>query len=329
MLLLHGLPESISETSVHAIIFSMSTTTSNHHPLIIAHRGASAFAPENTMAAFRLAKELGADGIELDVMLSADQKLVVHHDNSVNRTTDGKGTVAEMTWDELKDLDAGSKFGEDFSGEPLPLLEQVFEELGRKLLINVELKNYASPRDSLTEMVVDLVKRMELEESVLLSSFNATNLLRAYSAAPEIRRGLLTLPGLAGSLYRGWYGRRFQYDALHPYFLDVKPKLVERLHKRGKQFRTARESRQGMLSSPALADNPLRHRHESRFQYDALHPHYPDVRPKMVEKLHKHGKQVNVWTVDEPEDLRRMKAYQVDSVICNDPAQARQVLETP
>ena len=268
-----GLPESISEISVHAIIFPMSTNTSNHHPLIIAHRGASAFAPENTMAAFRLAKELGAEGIELDVMLSADQKLVVHHDNSVNRTTDGKGKVAEMTWDELKDLDAGSKFGEEFSGEPLPLLEQVFEELGRKLLINVELKNYASPRDRLTEMVVDLVKRMELEESVLLSSFNAKNLLRAYRAAPEIRRGLLTLPGLAGSLYRGWYGKRFQYDALHP--------------------------------------------------------HYPDVRPKMVEKLHKHGKQINVWTVDEPEDLRRMKAYQVDSVICNDPAQARQVLETP
>lgn len=176
----------------------MSTSISNHHPLIIAHRGASAFAPENTMAAFRLAKELGAEGIELDVMLSADQKLVVHHDNSVNRTTDGKGKVAEMTWDELKDLDAGSKFGEEFSGEPLPLLEQVFEELGRKLLINVELKNYASPRDRLTEMVVDLVKRMELEESVLLSSFNAKNLFKSLQSSPGDSAWLVDLTWSGG-----------------------------------------------------------------------------------------------------------------------------------
>lgn len=257
---------------MHAIIFSMQTTTSTNYPLIIAHRGASALAHENTMAAFRLAKQLGADGIELDVMLSADQKLVVHHDNSVNRTTEGKGKVAEMTWDELKDLDAGSKFGEAFLNEPLPLLEQVFEELGGKFLINVELKNYATPKDQLTEIVIDLIKKMGLEESVILSSFNAKNLLKAYQAAPEIRRGLLTLPGLAGSLYRGWYGRRYQYDALHPYFQDAKPKLIENLHKRGKQ--------------------------------------------------------INVWTVDKAEDLRRMKAYQVDMVICNDPAHARQVFET-
>lgn len=249
----------------------MAQVTSLSHPRIIAHRGASALAPENTMAAFRLACELGADGIELDVMLSKDKKLVIHHDNSVNRTTNGQGKVFDLKWDYLKTLDAGSKFGDQYSGESLPLLEQVFEELGRKFLINVELKNYATPRDELTEMVIELIEKMSLEGSVILSSFNANNLLKAKAKNPAIRRGLLALPGLAGSPYRGWLGKRYDYHALHPYHQDVKPGLVRRLHQAGKQ--------------------------------------------------------VNVWTVDNAEDLQRMRDLQVDIVICNDPRHARQVYE--
>lgn len=241
-------------------------------PLIIAHRGASALAPENTMASFRLAKELGADGIELDVMLSTDDKLVVIHDQSVNRTTTGQGKVNEMRWDELKTLDAGVKFGERFAGEPLPLLDQVFEELGGQFLINVELKNYATPRDQLTEKVIDLIMQKGLKKSVILSSFNARNLLKAESLEPTILRGLLTLPGLPGIPYRGCLGKRYHYDALHPY------------HK--------------------------------------------DVNQKMVSRLHAAGKKVNVWTVNKPEDLRRMRDFGVDMVICNDPADAREVIET-
>lgn len=240
-------------------------------PLIIAHRGASAFAPENTMAAFRLAKELGADGIELDVMLSADGKLVVIHDQSVERTSNGQGKVNEMSWNELSALDAGSKFDIRFNGEPIPQLEQVFEELGGHFLINVELKNYATPRDQLTEKVIDLIRKMGLNESVVLSSFNARNLLQAENLETRIRRGLLTLPGLPGIPYRSRLGKRYHYDALHPY------------HK--------------------------------------------DVNVKMVNRLHTEGKKVNVWTVDKPADLLRMKMLGVDMVICNDPAHAREVLE--
>ncbi len=204
------------------------------HPLIIAHRGASALAPENTMAAFRLAYELGADGIELDVMLSQDQKLVVHHDQSVNRTTNGHGKVFELKWDYLKTLDAGSKFGDQFVGEPLPLLENVFEELGGKFLINVELKNYATPNDDLTALVVDLIEKMNLADAVILSSFGGKNLLQARAKNPSIRRGLLAMPGLAGSPYRGFLGKRFDYTALHPYHGDVRPSLVRRMHQKGK-----------------------------------------------------------------------------------------------
>ena len=249
----------------------MSEHARQPRPLLIAHRGSSAAAPENTMAAFRLAKEQGADGIELDVMLSADERLVVHHDQAVNRTTNGQGKVSEQLWDQLKHLDAGSKFGDAFIGEPIPLLEDVFEEFGGHYLINVELKNYATPRDNLVERVIELIRKTNLEDTILLSSFSGSNLLKANTLAPGIRRGLLALPCLAGSPYRGWLGKRFRYDALHPFYADVKPQLVDRLHREGKQ--------------------------------------------------------VNVWTVDKPEDLLRMRASGVDMVICNDPAHARRVYE--
>jgi glycerophosphoryl diester phosphodiesterase len=240
-------------------------------PLIIAHRGDSANAPENTLAAFRLAYENGADGIELDAMLSADQRLVVIHDDTLDRTSNGHGKVGEMPLTALRELDAGTWFSPKFKGEPIPLLDEVFTELGGKFLINIELKNYKTPKDQLPELVVTLVKKHALSDSVLLSSFNARNILRAKSLAPEIRTGLLTLPGLLGLPMRGFLGRRYGADDLHPY--------------------------------------------------------YRDVSAKMVQTRHLKGQKVNVWTVDAPNDLRRMQSCGVDMIICNDPAYARQILE--
>ena len=255
---------------MHAIIALMSKNT-HFIPLIVAHRGDSANGPENTLAAFRLALENGADGIELDVMLSADQKLMVIHDDTLDRTSNGHGKVADLPFAALRELDAGSWYGLKFKGEPIPLLEEVFAELGGKFLINVELKNYKTPKDQLPELAVKLVKKHGLSDSVLLSSFNASNLPRVKSLAPEIRTGLLTLPGLLGLPMRGLLGRRFKADDLHPYYRDVSTRMV--------QFR------------------------------------------------HKLGQNVNVWTVDAPEDQRRMQAFGVDMIICNDPARARQILE--
>ena len=219
---------------MHAIITLMPKNT-NQIPLIIAHRGDSANAPENTLSAFRLALENGADGIELDVMLSADQKLVVIHDDTLDRTTNGHGKVGDSPSAALRELDAGSWFSPKFKGEPIPLLDEVFAELGGKFLINVELKNYKTPKDQLPEFVVALVKKHGLIDSVLLSSFNARNLPRAKSMAPEIRTGLLTLPGLLGLPMRGFLGRRRGADNLHPYYRDVSPKMVQSRHKLGQK----------------------------------------------------------------------------------------------
>ena len=141
-------------------------------PAIFAHRGASAYAPENTLASFELAIHQEADAIELDAKLTADGQVVVIHDQTVNRTTDGNGRVGKMTLTQIRQLDAGSYFAAAFYDERIPTLEEVFETVGRKILINIELTNYASMKDSLPEKVADLVRRHQLEKRVMFSSFN-------------------------------------------------------------------------------------------------------------------------------------------------------------
>ena len=229
-------------------------------PKIIAHRGASAHAPENTIAAFQLALDQGADGIELDVMLTKDKHLVVIHDDSVDRTTDGSGIVRQMTLKALKSLDAGG-------GQKIPSLGEVLDTFGGRYLINIELKNYTSLFDALPMEVAKLVKEYHLESSVLISSFNPFNLLRFRNQLPEVALGLLTEPKQA----KKWLWRLFKYDALHPHFSDVDQILVSYLHSRNCE--------------------------------------------------------VNVWTVDESQEIQRLAQLNVDSIITNDPQHARKVLE--
>src|SRR5512139_1857475 len=116
-------------------------------PIIFAHRGASAHAPENTLAAFELALAQQADAIELDVKLSADGRVIVIHDSTVDRTTDGHGKVKDMSLADLKALDAGSFFSSEFAGEKIPTLDEVFEAVGRRTFINIELKNHRTRGD--------------------------------------------------------------------------------------------------------------------------------------------------------------------------------------
>ncbi|MEJ5202837.1 MAG: glycerophosphodiester phosphodiesterase family protein, partial [Anaerolineales bacterium] len=195
-----------------------------------AHRGASAHAPENTLAAFKLAVEHGADAIELDAKLSADGEVVVIHDQTVDRTTNGHGTVRKLKLEELKKLDAGLHFGARFSGERIPTLAEVFESIGKDLFINVEFTNYASPGDELVVRVVELVRKYQLEERVLFSSFFAGNLIRAGNLLPEVPRGMLAEEGWSGWLARSVLRRRVAPHAIHPYFTDVTRDLVRKHH---------------------------------------------------------------------------------------------------
>jgi len=200
-------------------------------PVIFAHRGASAHAPENTLAAFELAFVQGADAIELDAKLSADGHVVVIHDLTVDRTTGAHGRVKDMKLAELQALDAGGFFSANFSGEKIPLLDEVFESLGQKLFINVELTNYSTPRDHLVESVCMLVKRFNLQKRILFSSFFASNLSKARSYLPEVPCGLLAYGGLLGAWTRSFGFAFGNYAALHPYLTDVSQQQVARVHR--------------------------------------------------------------------------------------------------
>ena len=204
-------------------------------PVIFAHRGASAHAPENTLASFRLALSQGADAVELDAQLSADGQVVVIHDPTVDRTTNGHGRVAQLNLTELRSLDAGSFFSEKYRGEKIPLLEEVFEAVGQKMFINVELKNSAELRAPLVEKVCGLVEKQGLEKRIILSSFLASDLNKAKRLLPEVPRGLLALDGWMGAWARSFGFSFGDYAALHPYLGDVTKQQIVRVHRLGRR----------------------------------------------------------------------------------------------
>ena len=146
--------------------------SSVQRPLIIGHRGASAAAPENTLAAFALAQEQGADGIELDVQLSADGWPVVIHDSKLERTTNGQGSVQNFSLAQLQELDAGE-------GQPIPTLDEVFETFGPSFLYNVELKTAALRDTGLAAAVADRIQAHHVENQTVVSSFNPLAVRRA------------------------------------------------------------------------------------------------------------------------------------------------------
>jgi len=155
--------------------------------LNIAHRGASGSFPENTVSAFRAAIDAGADMCELDVQLSRDGAVVVIHDDTVERTTDGKGEVAELTLAELKRLDAGAKFkGGPFKGAQIPTLEEVFAVTGGKCGLNIELK-----AGGLEHQVAQIMQARNALGDSIVSSFNWEYLKKLQQLHFNIRIGLL------------------------------------------------------------------------------------------------------------------------------------------
>ena len=147
--------------------------------MVVAHRGFSGAAPENTLAAFRKAIEAGSDMIELDVHLSKDGKIVVIHDETLERTTNGQGKVADHTLQEIKKLDAGSWFNPQFAGERIPALREVLALAQGKVPVNIEIKNPTHGKYAITELsekALQEVKRAEMLNQVIFSSFNPVSL---------------------------------------------------------------------------------------------------------------------------------------------------------
>jgi glycerophosphoryl diester phosphodiesterase len=200
-------------------------------PLILCHRGAKNYAPENTLAAFKVALELGADGFELDTQLTSDGHVVVYHDTTVDRITNGHGKLSQLPLAELRKLDAGSSFSEKFRGEKISTLDEVFETSGKGAIINVELKNFSTPFDNLVEKVCEVVRRHGMQKNTIFSSFLPWNLKKAARILPEVPRGLITIKGRWGVWGRSFGFSFGDYDALHPHLDDVTAQQVQRVHK--------------------------------------------------------------------------------------------------
>nr|WP_281378788.1 glycerophosphodiester phosphodiesterase family protein [Paenibacillus phyllosphaerae] len=164
---------------------------------IVAHRGASAYAPENTMAAFELAAEMQADYIELDVHMSKDGELVVIHDEALARTTDGEGLVKDHTWEELRQLDAGGKFDPVYRGEPIPLLREVLARYAGRIGILIELKSpaqYPGLEEKLAELIEETVQGQPSDSSatpIMVQSFDLGSIQRLAKRLPDIPRAAL------------------------------------------------------------------------------------------------------------------------------------------
>ena len=173
----------------------------SNKPLIFAHRGAKAVAPENTLPAFAKALEMGVDGIELDVHSSRDGQLAVIHNFSVNKLTNRRGLVRHFTAAQLAAMDAGSHLGPQFAGTGIPTLDQVFDLVGNRCLVNVEIKSN-SP------------------------SFNAITLIRLHALDPKVQLGFLYYLPMPTYLLDAWFTSVMQLRALHPYHKLVNADLM-------------------------------------------------------------------------------------------------------
>lgn len=237
---------------------------------VFAHRGASKYAPENTMEAFRLAYEMGADGMELDVHLTKDGELVVNHDQSIDRTSNGHGLIAEMTYEELLKYDFSYKFTDKYSHVKIPLLREVLafvKETG--MLLNIELKFNPNANDGMEEKTVALVKEFDITDQIIISSFGHNSLDKIKKISPE----LVTAALYDCELYRPWnYVKTFGATGLHPVGYVVSEELVAESHK------------SGVFVNVWTVDNPSDMEKLIRIGTDGIITNVPDVARKVVDQ---------------------------------------------
>lgn len=186
--------------------------------LIYGHRGASGYAPENTLEAFRLAMKMGADGFELDVHMSKDGELVVIHDESVDRTTDGHGLVKDLPLAQLKALDASNHM-EAYRGARIPTLAEVYDLIrDTRHIVNVEIKTDECFYPQIEEKCLALAREKGVEERILYSSFNHHTLRKMRRLKPDAKLGML----FGDIMIRPWeYAKSMDVDFLHPMKMNI------------------------------------------------------------------------------------------------------------
>lgn len=210
--------------------------TNRNYPLVYGHRGASGYCPENTMIAFEKARDLGADGVELDVQMSKDGELVVIHDESVDRTSNGHGFVKDHTFQQLRQLNFNRTHPE-YPWADIPTLEEVLKLIKEAgMIVNIELKNGIFDYPGLEKKVIELVRRLEMEDQVIYSSFNHKSCLRTHEIDPKAYVGFLYEDGF---LNVPEYVKEHGGNALHPaFYLLQDPETIIKARELGLEINT-------------------------------------------------------------------------------------------
>ncbi len=207
---------------------------------VISHRGANIYAPQNTLPAFRRALEIGVDGFETDVHLSQDGTLVLCHNYTIDKTSDGKGSISQMTLGQLKAHDFGSYFSPKFVGTQIPTLQEFLElvrQNGGLRVLNIELKSPRANETSIVRDTIEMVKDFEMFNSLILSSFDPKLLAEAKRIDPAVKTGFLYSPNskVIFRIYRNplEVAKEIGADALHPFSMYVNADLVRKTHEAG------------------------------------------------------------------------------------------------
>lgn len=234
---------------------------------IIAHRGASGYAPENTLFAFKKAVEMGAKAIEFDVQMSKDNQLVVIHDFYLQRTTSGHGAVMFQDYKTIKSYDAGSSFDPIFSKEYVPLLEEVLDVFPEDMEIHLEIKkNFMETRD-FEEDIYQIIKKRGLIDQTIFSSFDH-HCLQNFLKHKDVKVGMLNGSSMIGTInYMKEYG--LASFSLHQEATYVTPQLVKEVHDANLQLNTY------PVDDPTLAE------HFMKIGVDGIFTNYIDLMTKV------------------------------------------------
>lgn len=258
---------------------ALATTSSKPTKLLrIAHRGASGYAPENTLAAFDKAVEMKCDYIELDIHLSKDRKIVVIHDNTVDRTTDSSGKVCDLTLAELQQLDAGSWFDKRFKGETIPTLDEVLERYRGKIGILIEVKDPSSSpgiEDELAKLLQSKNMDKPNNDKIIVQSFDHKSIRYFKSIMPNIPVGVLLSYRITEIPDKELDEFNQYADYVNPNYRIVNNILVKRIHNRN------------MKINPWTVNNPKTVIKLIRDKVDGIISNYPDIVPKLYKPLAK------------------------------------------
>lgn len=319
-------------------------------PRIIAHRGVSLNTPENTIPAFEAAIALGADGVETDIQLTKDGRLVLHHNYTIDACSDGVGAICNMTYDQVRRFDFGSYVGEKWKGTVIPNLREFMDTVKELSVVNIELKAPMDRSIPYVETVLSELEQLGFPENVIISAFDHGLLAKIKVLCPQVKVGALMLP--AGFSKTPLYSLLERYYPADHYLIDATGEDMGEMD--ANAFSPAEIGIPGTDARDAVAElarqmgavNPKNTLHDMEktfaaqadipayvaglgFKLDYLHCHYSAVLkdPGLVGAMKEMGVLCNVWTPDKPEELAALSKSGCHGIITNRPDSLKKILD--